>query len=920
MKRKLVVPLATLILTAITAFGQNRPFPQHTVYLSGTIKPNNVTQSAMDSSVESAWNSWKANYLKPAGTGKYYIKYDSTGATVSEAHGYGMLSTVLMAGYDASAKTYFDGLYNYYRAHPSQNNAYLMAWKQDSSFNNIEGADSATDGDMDIAYALLLADKQWGSSGAINYLQAATNCINGIMQSDVNQSLWNLKLGDWAIGTSGNNTRPSDFMIEHMKAYKTATGDARWDNVIATTYGVINTMYANYSPGTGLIPDFVIRSGSTWAPAPANFLEGPHDGEYDYNSCRTPWRFPVDYLFTGTTTALGEMQKMNSWIKGKVSSNPSSILDGYHLNGGTYGTGNNGCFFAPFGVCAMIDSGNQSWLNAVWSKCAATGTESYYDDSVRFLSMVVMSGNYWMPSSGAPAPDFTIAASPSSQTVTAGNGTTYTVTIGAVNGFNSSVSLGISGLPSGASATFNPASVTGSGSSTLTITTTTSVAAGSYSMTVTGTSGTLSHNTVITLVVNTSGQTWTTVNDADPAVSYNTTWSYSANRGLGDYNNDVHYTKTNGNYAQFTFTGTGVQYITETYSDEGNVDVYIDGVLQTTVNCNSATRQVQFVAYQNTGLSSGSHTIKVVKSSGTYMLLDAFAYTAGAPAPDFSISASPSSQTVTAGNGTTYTATVGALNGFSGSVNLSVSGLPGGATGSFNPSSITTSGSSTLSVSTSSSTPAGTYTLTITGTSGSLVHSATVTLVVNAPSGGGALPDGWTDSDIGAVGIAGSAAYTNGVFTIQGSGADIWGTSDQFNYARENATNDFTITARVSTLSGVNAWAKSGVMIRGTASTNSAYVAVYVTKGNGVSMQGRTSNGAGAIDIARQAGLTAPYWVRLVRSGSTFTGYSSADGATWTQVGTTTISMAATVRAGLSVCSHDNTQLNTSTFDNVTVQ
>ena len=89
----------------------------------------------------------------------------------------------------------------------------------------------------------------------------------------------------------------------------------------------------------------------------------------------------------------------------------------------------------------------------------------------------------------------------------------------------------------------------------------------------------------------------------------------------------MHSTKTNNDSVEFTFTGDRIDYVTELNSDEGNVDVYIDGVLQTTVSCNSATRVAQVVAYTKTGLSAGSHTIKIVKSSGTYMLLDAFAYT-----------------------------------------------------------------------------------------------------------------------------------------------------------------------------------------------------------------------------------------------------------------------------------------------------
>ncbi len=518
--------------------------------------------------------------------------------------------------------------------------------------------------------------------------------------------------------------------------------------------------------------------------------------------------------------------------------------------------------------------------------------------------------------------DFSLSTAPSSQSVTQGGSTNYTVTVGNVNGFAGTVTLGASGLPAGASASFNPASITSIGNSTMTVTTAGTTPASTNTLTITGVSGSLQHSTTATLVVDTSSGggsgTWTTNNDTSSSITYSAGWSYSTNRNDGDYNNDVHYTKTNASYAQFTFSGTGIQYLTETYSDESNVDVYIDGVFQATVSCYSATRQSQVVAYSNTGLSAGSHTIKVVKDNATYMLLDAFAYQS-APAPDFTLATSPSLQTVVAGNGAACTNTISAINGFSGSVSFAVTGLPAGVSGSFNPAAVSGSGSSTLTLTTTNTLPASTNALTITATSGSLAHSNTVTLMIN-PVNTGALPNGWTDSDIGAVGLTGSAFYTNGVFTIQGSGTDIFGTSDEFNYCRETVTNDFTLTARVASLNSANAWSKSGVMIRGSASTNSAYVGIYVTTGNGVDLQCRTVNSSNAVDLARISGITAPYWVQLVRSGNAFTGYCSPDGSTWTQVGSTNVSMAAGVRAGLSVCSHDNTQLNTSTFDNVTAQ
>src|SRR5689334_9844293 len=125
-KAVLICCLAFLMVPAGFALAApNKPFPQHTTYTSGSIKPSHVTQTTMDDAVKSKWDSWKSAYLKPAGTGKYYVKYDASGATVSEAHGYGMLLTVLMAGYDSSAQTYFNGLYKYYTEHPSDNNPYL---------------------------------------------------------------------------------------------------------------------------------------------------------------------------------------------------------------------------------------------------------------------------------------------------------------------------------------------------------------------------------------------------------------------------------------------------------------------------------------------------------------------------------------------------------------------------------------------------------------------------------------------------------------------------------------------------------------------------------------------------------------------------------------------------------------------------
>jgi len=224
------------------------------------------------------------------------------------------------------------------------------------------------------------------------------------------------------------------------------------------------------------------------------------------------------------------------------------------------------------------------------------------DEQIHFNDFCVAKAPLACPG-GQPTPNFSVSATPSSTTVTAGGTASYTATVTPSNGFNSTVTFGVNGLPSGASASFSPASVSGSGSSKLNISTSSTTPAGTYTLTISGSSGSLNHGATVTLVVN------------SPVT------------------------------------------------------------------------------------------------------------------PDFTLSASPSSQTVTAGGGTSYTVTVGAINGFAGSVALSTGSLPAGVTASFNPATVSGSGTSTLSISTSASASSGT--ITITGTSGSLSHSAAVGLTVN---------------------------------------------------------------------------------------------------------------------------------------------------------------------------------------------
>lgn len=180
----------------------------------------------------------------------------------------------------------------------------------------------------------------------------------------------------------------------------------------------------------------------------------------------------------------------------------------------------------------------------------------------------------------------------------------------------------------------------------------------------------------------------------------------------------------------------------------------------------------------------------------------------------------------------------------------------------------------------------------------------------------GTLPGGWTDADVGAVGVAGGALATGGIFTVQGSGADVWGTADAFNYVYLPLAGDGTIVARVATVTNGTTWVKAGVMIRGSLSPSSAQAFMLVSSAKGVAFQRRTSDGSTSVSTTGSS-ATAPHWVQLARAGNVITASESADGTTWTVVGSDTFTMPTTAYVGLVLSSHNNAQLATATFDNV---
>jgi endoglucanase len=378
-----------------------RPFPAHADYAAGVIRPSHVSQDVMDDAVQSHYDAWKSAYVRTAGGQGSWIRYDDTHSTVSEAHGWGMVIAAYMGD-----QVLFDDMRRYLRAHPSRNSPHLMAWKQTLTagvMKDIEGADSATDGSMDVAYALLLADAQWGG----DYRAQALLVLQDILAGEVNGETFSLMPGDWAQGSDRIHTRPSDFMTGHLLAFARAdtAHSLEWTHTYRRTVVTVNDQFAGGSGATGLMPDFMVLSGAQFVPVPDTYLEGPHDGDFSYNACRTPWRLAMSAINDGRPDLLRSQRRTAAWIEQAAGGVPAKINAGYYVRNGTNGkafaTWSDLAFTAPMAVNAMLGGpSSQAWLDSLWTSITGGdfgATTRYYGDTIRMQVLLVLSGNWWAP-------------------------------------------------------------------------------------------------------------------------------------------------------------------------------------------------------------------------------------------------------------------------------------------------------------------------------------------------------------------------------------------------------------------------------------------------------------------------------------------------------------------------------------------
>jgi endo-1,4-beta-D-glucanase Y len=375
------------------------PFPQNREN-SRCIYPNLYRNE----DVQAAYDQWKNDTVTTDGAkGFRRVKRPNDpgldpNSTVSEGIGYGMLLAVYM-----NDQTLFDDLWQYEQQFLDQYG--LMDWniKADGSGPTSGGLGPATDADEDMAFALLMADKQWGGKGKLstNYIDIAKGMITTVWNNEIFDYKY---LKPWPTADS-STINLSYFAPAYYKLFaKIDTANtSNWTSTVDTMYTVLSASLkaSSGNADNGLVPAWC-DSGGTPNGAAFGPGAGPSPTNYQYDSCRTPFRIGLDWCWNGEPRAQAYVAKTSKFFSG-IS--VAKMVDGYDLNGNPhaqYQTGANAqiqssAFIGPAGVGAMSNTTYQSFLNdayrVVASRTALVGG-TYYEDSWMVLSLLMMTANF----------------------------------------------------------------------------------------------------------------------------------------------------------------------------------------------------------------------------------------------------------------------------------------------------------------------------------------------------------------------------------------------------------------------------------------------------------------------------------------------------------------------------------------------
>lgn len=370
--------------------GARFPFPQNAA------SANCVFPSSYDNQdVRAAYELWKTTVVTSDGAGGHLrVRKPDSGSqidsTVSEGIGYGLLLAVYMDDQEV-----FDGIWKYEQLYLNDNG--LMHWEV-SAEGNVIGTGAALDGDEDMDWALIMADRQWGGQGSLDqtYESYAIDLIHAMWDHEIDHGRDDMPLPGDSWGNA-DITNISYFAPAYYRLFGQVAGmEAEWASAIDTSYEIIEASLnaASENQDNGLVPAWCNRAGEpveAFSGAPTHFQN---------DSTRTPFRVGQDYCYYGEPRALDYMEKITSFY---TEVGVENIVDGYELDGtprpdfGTNGLG-SASFVGPAAVGASYSAENLAFVDDAYAALITqelTAGTIYYQKSWAAISLLMMTGGFY---------------------------------------------------------------------------------------------------------------------------------------------------------------------------------------------------------------------------------------------------------------------------------------------------------------------------------------------------------------------------------------------------------------------------------------------------------------------------------------------------------------------------------------------
>jgi endo-1,4-beta-D-glucanase Y len=372
MSKKIIVLVIATVVSTLSAAPAKFPFPQKAQY-NGNI----ITDADAIDTIQNYYQYWLSKYYEESGDGSLArVRWDELDKTVSEGIGYGMLIMVYMDNDKNNTRAKFDKLWAYYKKFPD--GCGLMHWKI-QGFNNVMGYNAASDAEIDVLMALIMAYKQWGDEKYKNDAQWLAGKMLDCEVNGGNQLVGGDQLKD--------KLNPSYFSIATMKMCQnpdviTDSGKRdRWKQVVQTSYAAIKS---SRDQNTGYIPDWCSLDGRAIAP-----LMG-------YDAIRAPWRIAWGYAWFGDAEAKEICDKIAA----------TAVKEGIAKYD------QNRTFTGAFMLSAMTDTSKMAWMKEKYKVLVnlSLGADVYYGQSLNVMYLLLVTGN--MPNLYTQTPTVPFRAQP----------------------------------------------------------------------------------------------------------------------------------------------------------------------------------------------------------------------------------------------------------------------------------------------------------------------------------------------------------------------------------------------------------------------------------------------------------------------------------------------------------------------------